>query len=118
MGREALDATGAALSLMAFWRPRFERIAEWFVENLRGVAGERGGIEGGDRRGVAVRRAGRRVQTDPRAPTGIDVRPDGGVDLVDYKTGAPPSEREIAAGFAPQLPLYRRDPAGERVPRR
>jgi ATP-dependent helicase/nuclease subunit B len=30
---------------------------------------------------------------------------DGGVTLVDYKTGAPPSPKEVRAGFAPQLTL-------------
>jgi len=35
----------------------------------------------------------------------IDLRPSGALDIVDYKTGAPPSAKEVAAGFAPQLPL-------------
>jgi ATP-dependent helicase/nuclease subunit B len=30
---------------------------------------------------------------------------EGGVTLVDYKTGAPPSPKEVRAGFAPQLTL-------------
>ena len=104
MGREALDATGAPPSLMAFWRPRFERIAEWFVENLRGLR-ERG-VESKVEIAGAWRfdAPGGAFKLTARADR-IDVRPDGGVDLVDYKTGAPPSEREIAAGFAPQLPL-------------
>ena len=35
----------------------------------------------------------------------IEKNTDGGVSIIDYKTGAPPSMREIAAGFAPQLTL-------------
>jgi len=30
---------------------------------------------------------------------------DGGLAIIDYKTGRVPSQAEIAAGFAPQLPL-------------
>ena len=35
----------------------------------------------------------------------IDTLADGTLAIIDYKTGAPPSRREVAAGFAPQLPL-------------
>ena len=35
----------------------------------------------------------------------IDKLPDGGLALIDYKTGTPPSSTEVALGFAPQLPL-------------
>jgi ATP-dependent helicase/nuclease subunit B len=35
----------------------------------------------------------------------IDSLPDGGLAIIDYKTGNPPTKPEIALGFAPQLPL-------------
>ena len=35
----------------------------------------------------------------------IDEMHDGSLALIDYKTGQPPSVREVAAGYAPQLPL-------------
>jgi len=35
----------------------------------------------------------------------IEIRADGGVALVDYKTGTPPGKNEILVGFAPQLTL-------------
>ena len=103
-GRAALAATAAAPSVQAFWRARFARVADWFLEEER------------KRRAAGVES---RVEIDGKwkfdAPGGpftltaradrIDLRPGGGVDIVDYKTGAPPSEREILAGYAPQLPL-------------
>ena len=104
VGCEALAATAAAPSVRAFWRPRFARVADWFLEEER------------KRRAAGIES---RVEIDGKwkfdAPGGpfiltaradrIDLRPGGGVDIVDYKTGAPPSEREILAGYAPQLPL-------------
>ena len=35
----------------------------------------------------------------------LDVLQDGRLEVIDYKTGSPPSSKEVAAGFSPQLPL-------------
>ena len=35
----------------------------------------------------------------------IERRADGRLAILDYKTGAPPSQREVDAGLAPQLLL-------------
>lgn len=35
----------------------------------------------------------------------IEPRPGGGAAIIDFKTGDPPSDKTIAIGFAPQLPL-------------
>lgn len=97
---DKLDRPG----VRAFWWPRFERIARWFIEIER----ERRGVV----RSTATEVPGR---LDISAPEGaftlhatadrIDVLPDGTLAIVDYKTGAVPTDKEVAAGFAPQLPL-------------
>ena len=33
----------------------------------------------------------------------IDIRPDGRAEIVDYKTGTPPSNGQVNSGLAPQL---------------
>lgn len=87
----------------AFWWPRFERVAEWFVALER------------ERRltvkPLATEVSGRLELSGPGGPfvltakaDRIDRGPDGLV-LIDYKTGTPPGAREIELGFAPQLPL-------------
>ena len=107
--RDAMDhAIQRALlrpALTQWWRPRLLRIADWIAdqETLRRshiaptfIAGEIGGewplqVHGGfTLRGRADR---------------IEKRPDGSLAILDYKTGQPPSQESVRAGFAPQLPL-------------
>lgn len=89
----------------AFWWPRFERIAGWFIENER--ARRKAGW-----RTIATEADGRWVIDGLRRPftltaraDRIDHRPDVGLSIIDYKTGQPPSDKQLAAGLAPQLPL-------------
>ncbi len=90
--------------IWSFWWPRFLRVAEWVVaaERERRLGVVRGTTE--------VKGA-----LDFDSPAGsftltakadrIDLREDGTLAILDYKTGVPPRAAEIAAGFAPQLPL-------------
>jgi ATP-dependent helicase/nuclease subunit B len=98
----ALGAAEVRPALIAWWGPRLARIAAWVVETeiLRRSAGAptETGIEcdgvwtiaGFELRGRADR---------------IEVRADGRLAILDYKTGVVPSEREVEIGLAPQLPL-------------
>jgi len=96
----ALDHPG----VWAFWWPRFERIAGWFLERER------------ERRAAiaasAVEVKGERVIEGPAGAfvlnataDRVDRLADGSLAILDYKTGSVPSKKELAAGFAPQLPL-------------
>jgi ATP-dependent helicase/nuclease subunit B len=102
-----VDAFGSALErpgVRAFWWPRFERIARWFVAEERA------------RRGylalIRSELAGRLVVAAPGGPftltakaDRLDRAPDGGLVLVDYKTGSMPRLDDVMRGFSPQLPL-------------
>lgn len=105
LGREAFGPLlEAQPDVWAFWWPRFERIAAWFV----GFERERRTFA----RPIATETPGR-LELD--CPGGnftltakadrVDLTLDGSVALIDYKTGAPPGAREIELGYAPQLPL-------------
>lgn len=103
-GRERLAGLLDRPGVRAFWWPRFERIAGWFVAEER----ERRKWV----RATASEVRGRLVIAAPAGPfvvrakaDRIDVQADGTLAIVDYKTGAPPSPKEVRAGFAPQLPL-------------
>jgi ATP-dependent helicase/nuclease subunit B len=88
----------------AFWWPRFERIARWFLDLER--------RRRGDLLSVVAEAEGRLELDGPAGPfllTGkadrIERRADGSVTIIDYKTGGVPGKAEIVHGYAPQLPL-------------
>lgn len=87
--------------LRAFWEPRLLRSLGWVAERLaadqaagrRVIATERS--ERLERKGITLHGRIDRV----------DRMPDGGLAVVDYKTGGAPGPAQVAAGFALQLGL-------------
>lgn len=104
IGRDVFAPALHHPAVWAFWWPRFERIAAWFVEYERL---QRPDIE------ISASEARGELSIDLPAGTfqltaiadRIDRLQDGTLRIIDYKTGAVPSNKEIAAGFSPQLPL-------------
>jgi ATP-dependent helicase/nuclease subunit B len=89
----------------AFWWPRFERIARWFIETeaarrprVTPLAAE---AKGSLRLSDGLSRPFELQATADR----VDRTVDGGLIIVDYKTGAVPSNTDIRDGLANQLPL-------------
>lgn len=90
--------------IRAFWWPRFERIAEWIVERERERTPE---IE---KRYTEI--DGELILDGRERPFTLRARADridrlaaGGYEIIDYKTGAVPSKKDVNAGLSPQLPL-------------
>lgn len=103
MGR-ALDAAGLRPALTAWWRPRLMRIADWVAVTEQ----ERRQVH----RPALVRSEVKGAWSVPHADfelTGradrIERLPDGTIAILDYKTGATPSNTSVRLGLAPQLPL-------------
>tara|TARA_Y100000588_G_scaffold175835_1_gene189901 strand:+ start:368 stop:1657 length:1290 start_codon:yes stop_codon:yes gene_type:complete len=88
----------------AFWWPRFERLARYFIEQ-----------EGKTRRHITTTYAEITGTTTIDLVSGpftlttradrINMRADGKVDIIDYKTGALPTAPKILDGSKPQLLL-------------
>jgi ATP-dependent helicase/nuclease subunit B len=89
----------------ALWWPRFQRIAQWFGEwetarrlNVKTVEAETEGRMqfdlGNDRVFTLTARADR-----------IERRTDRTFAILDYKTGMPPSNKQVTLGLSPQLTL-------------
>ena len=103
-GAEMLAPIRALPAVWTFWWPRFQRIAEWFIET-----------ETARRVGVTETHTevvGKLQLTGPQGPfeliaraDRVDRLSDGRLAIIDFKTGAVPGAVEVVAGFAPQLPL-------------
>ncbi|MFP4003712.1 MAG: double-strand break repair protein AddB, partial [Alphaproteobacteria bacterium] len=87
-----------------FWRARFEAAGEWFLdwEYARRAAGAAPLLL--EAKGALDLDAGQGFTLIARADR-IDRLAAGGHAIIDYKTGRAPSDKEVGAGFAPQLPL-------------
>ncbi len=88
----------------AFWWPRYERIAAWFADFERQrrtrVASAQVEVPGE----LAIPIGDRIFRLTGRADR-IERLSDGGYAILDFKTGAPPSDRQVQIGVAPQLTL-------------
>jgi len=88
----------------AFWWPRFLRIAHWFAQ----WDGERrAGIKAlhAEIRGELKFPVGQREFTLSAIADRIEQRKDGSYAILDYKTGAARTEKQVRTGLAPQLTL-------------
>jgi ATP-dependent helicase/nuclease subunit B len=88
----------------AFWWPRFKRIAEWFAnfekERRPGLASLN--VEAGGQ--LEIPFGNETFKLTVRADR-IECLADGRYVILDFKTGAPPTSRQVQAGLAPQLTL-------------
>ncbi len=106
------EAMGLALAearvrpaLAEWWLPRLYRIADWVAAQetqRRSVAAPDSDRAGGD--GATGRCPAQKFRLRGRADR-IERYAGGRLAILDYKTGAPPSQAAVDAGFAPQLPL-------------
>ena len=89
----------------ALWWPRFTRIARWFADwetarrgDIASISAEISGdieiVLDNDRKFTLSARADR-----------IERRRDGSYAILDYKTGAPPTAKQVRMGLSPQLTL-------------
>ncbi len=104
IGRAVIEAEGLPLSWQTLWMKRFEMAARWL-------------LKAENDRPDAIRKRLAEATGELRGPPGLpdfvltakadrlDLLESGAVTIADYKTGKPPSRKEVEAGFAVQLPL-------------
>jgi ATP-dependent helicase/nuclease subunit B len=104
IGRRIFAAELSRPAVAAFWWPRFEQIAGWFIEQERARRGELAEIRAEVKGALTL--TGPFGAFDLRAKADrVDRRRDGLLTIIDYKTGGVPQKNEIELGVAPQLPL-------------
>ncbi|MDE2014517.1 MAG: double-strand break repair protein AddB [Alphaproteobacteria bacterium] len=104
IAEEVFDELSIPRAARALWFPRFAHAAHWFVREER-------------QRREAISRShieiyGRCQFAGPAGPFTLRARADridelkaGGAAVVDYKTGEPPTVKQVTTLLAPQLPL-------------
>jgi ATP-dependent helicase/nuclease subunit B len=103
----ALDEAGMRVALTAWWRPRLHRIAAWVADAEADRRSKYGKLDL-----IRPEEKGTWVMPAPAGPftlsgraDRIERRMDGAIAILDYKTGAPPLQKDVDEGRAPQLPL-------------
>lgn len=93
-----MEETNAHPLLRALWEPRLLAALDWVAAEVRGSDRKVLAVED-DARGEFLFESVKVHGTADR----IDRLPSGGLAIVDYKSGKPPSAAQVEAGFALQL---------------
>ena len=89
----------------ALWWPRFQRIVRWFSEWETTRRGAIATIEAEIRGEIPIRLDNERTFFLSARADRIEHRADGRFVILDYKTGQPPTGKQVRMGLSPQLTL-------------
>ena len=105
IGRELIAPHLGDPQVESFVWPRFRRAANWFVdwERKRRPEIRRIIVESSSELEMALA-DGETFRLTAR-PDRVELRRDGTLAIVDFKTGSPPTQRDVLSGFSPQLTL-------------
>jgi ATP-dependent helicase/nuclease subunit B len=105
IGKAHFGTWGDRPGVRAFWWPRFEDVARWFVawEADRRPAIARSIVE--TKGEMTVRLRPRNVTLSGIADRIDILSADGSLAILDYKTGQAPSRKQVNSGLSPQLVL-------------
>lgn len=101
LAREMIAQAAAHPLLKALWQPRLLKALEWVANEVRDQAGQGRAVLFGEKWG-RIERAGVVLRGKPDR---VDRLADGALAIVDYKSGATASIRQVEAGYSLQLGL-------------
>lgn len=104
IGVEVFRQLHARPAIHALWWHRFEKAARWLLARDAAdpaLVSQRLAEVDGQHPGLSHLPGFRLTAQADR----IDLMADGSARIVDYKTGNPPTQKQVAAGFAVQMPL-------------
>ncbi|MCR5506287.1 MAG: double-strand break repair protein AddB [bacterium] len=84
-----------------FWYSKFETVAKWFIDYEASIK---------NLTSFSFQEETGKLEITPdftitAKADRIDILRDNSAVIFDYKTGTPPSEKEVLSGYAPQLPI-------------
>jgi ATP-dependent helicase/nuclease subunit B len=89
----------------ALWWPRFQRIAAWFADWEEARRDDIEKIAAEIRGEIKIPLDNERIFTLSARADRIEQRHDGSFAILDYKTGQPPTGKQVRMGLSPQLTL-------------
>jgi ATP-dependent helicase/nuclease subunit B len=89
----------------ALWWPRFQRIAAWFADWELARRANIAAINAEIRGEIKIPLDNERIFTLSARADRIEHRHDGSFAILDYKTGQPPTGKQVRMGLSPQLTL-------------
>jgi ATP-dependent helicase/nuclease subunit B len=89
----------------ALWWPRFQRIAAWFADWEVARRANVSAIDAEIRGEIPIRLDNERTFVLSARADRIERRSDGTFAILDYKTGQPPTGKQVRMGLSPQLTL-------------
>ncbi|MBN8989239.1 MAG: double-strand break repair protein AddB [Rhizobiales bacterium] len=89
----------------ALWWPRFQRIAAWFADWELARRGHISRIDAEIRGEIGIPLDDERTFILSARADRIEQRADGRFAILDYKTGQPPTGKQVRMGLSPQLTL-------------
>jgi ATP-dependent helicase/nuclease subunit B len=98
------EASAGHPAVWAYWRPRLERIARWFLEAEQRRRHEARTLRTEVSGRITFPAALKDFVLTAKADR-VDRLADGRLAIIDYKTGGAPSKKQVAHGTQPQLPL-------------
>lgn len=104
LGRESFERNNLALERRAFWWPNFEKIVEHLcaLEELYRPAVSR--VHNEAKGCFELELPAGKFKITAKADR-VDETKDGKINVIDYKTGKARTPKEVAKGYAPQLPI-------------
>ncbi|MCB1969373.1 MAG: double-strand break repair protein AddB [Geminicoccaceae bacterium] len=104
IGRQIFSTMDHHPQVRAIWWPRFMTVADWFIseersrrDRLQRILTERTGQ-------LDIDHETGRFRLRARADR-VEIDREGHYNIIDYKTGNAPSQKDIASGISPQLTL-------------
>ena len=104
LGKKHFQTMQLSKELEAFWRPKFEKTAEWIAATEKEYRGQVRKVYNETNGEITYQLPGGDFTFTAKADR-IDVLKDGSINIIDYKTGKIPSKKQVMSGHALQLPL-------------